>query len=68
MLPNKLEEAIKEAERFLVAARKVKINIIHGIGPSEGRSWPTVKWPSKENATCLRASLDLTRALAELRK
>ena len=64
MQPDKLEEAIKEAERFLWAARKVEIRTLHGTG----QSWPIVMSPTSEHAACLRASLDLTRALAELRK
>ena len=49
--------AIKEAKRF----------------ESRARAWLTVlrsdySWQSKEGGACKRASMDLTRALAELRK
>lgn len=68
MQPGKLETAIREAERFLATTRKVEIKTINGIGPMDGKSWPSVVSPTKENAACLRASMELTRALAELRK
>lgn len=50
-----LQEAIREAERFLKAARAVKIDGYEFSGN-----------PSR--AAAKRASLDLTRKLAELRR
>ncbi len=58
---EKLEKAKSEAKRFLEAAEEVRIH--RGNSP---HVW--LESHTKENGTCLRASLDLTRALAELRK
>ena len=55
---EKVEEAIYEAERFIEKARLA-------LKRAEGRKYFYI---AKENASCLRASLDLTRSLAELRK
>ena len=58
---DKLATAIKEAERFAKVARNVKLN-------DYGQGNVQVKDYTKESAACKRASLDLTRALAEMRK
>lgn len=48
--------AIQEAERFIRLAKKaLEISLDR-------------EWRSKENAATKRASMDLTRALAEMRK
>lgn len=54
------EDAINEAERFLVKAREAKDFLVDAKGGYYGSS--------KIVAAAKRASLDLTRALAELRK
>lgn len=60
MTPKTLKTAITEAERFLRKAKKVT-------------TWMTLDGvvlidEGKYSAACKRASMDLTRALAELRK
>jgi len=55
-----LQIAISEAKIFLVRANRVRLK---DIG-----KFKEVDQPSKETAACKRASMDLTRALAELRK
>lgn len=54
-----LETAIYEARRFLQ-----KAVALHKKVPHEGQYY----YPSKESSAARRASMDLTRALAELRK
>jgi len=66
-----LRTAIKEAERFLSAARKVKIKKAEYTASYINKGKPffeTAEQGTKECGACKRASLDLTRALAELRK
>lgn len=53
-----LKECISEAKRFIKRAKTAKQRI-------EEDKW---LWKSKETAAARRASLDLTRALAELRR
>ena len=57
---NKLEDALREATRFVIAGqeaiRRLKADKYANIGGSP------------ETATCRRASMDLTRALAKLRR
>ena len=54
----KIKLAMKEAKRFIERARKAVTRI-------EGEKYCYV---SKEAASCRRSSLDLTRALTEMRK
>lgn len=69
-----LEEAISEAERFLIKAKeaqkrrekdwqedKKRLGLTNRIIYSYGSASP-------ENASCKRASMDLTKTLARLRK
>ncbi len=56
---NKLSNAVSECERFLKAAKQVGKRL--GINKTEVSG-------CKESAACKRSSLDLSRALAELRK
>jgi hypothetical protein len=56
-----LNNAIAAAERFLETAKEVEIE-------SFGSGRKFVKVPSPKNSACKRASLDLTRALSELRR
>ena len=60
MTRNALENAIQEARRFLYKAGEVVFSPQMKAG--EGFL------PSKETGAVKRASLDLTRALAEMRK
>lgn len=58
MNPESLMSAIQEAEHFIQKARDLKDAIILKD-----------RWhPAKESGACRRASLDLARALAEMRK
>jgi hypothetical protein len=63
MAERTLDAAIAEAERFLVAARRLQEREI-----SRGRDDGRLIWHSKESGACRRACLDLTRALADLRQ
>ena len=56
MTPTALAKAVAEAKRFLEIAKAV---------PKPEGGW---FYPSKETAAAKRASMDLTRALAEMRK
>lgn len=55
--PSTLDAAIAEAKRFIGAAEQLKVaNVTH-------------HWTNpKENGACKRASMDLTRKLADLRQ
>ena len=54
-----IEAAIKESERFILTARVALARL-----EAEAKNYPS----TKETAACRRASLDLTRALADMRK
>lgn len=58
MSPSKLDAAIQEADRFLAAARRLR---------NASLAAPGYQHP-KESGAARRASLDLTRALADLRR
>lgn len=67
-----LEVAMIEATRFLDKAHEARKRLDKDwqidkeqLNLSNKRFYKNI---SKENATCLRASMDLTRALSELRK
>ena len=60
MKVSKLNNAINEAERFIALARRVKIK--------DCGKHKIVEDYTKESAACKRASMDLTRALADMRK
>lgn len=60
-----LKKATDEAKRFLEAAAHVRIERFQY---SASTCPPEVVEGTKESAACKRASLDLTRALAELRR
>jgi hypothetical protein len=69
---KRLREAVNEAERFLVAAKRAETKYFEDwaiasrdLGLTKQEHYSN---SGKENASCKRASLDLTRALAELRK
>ena len=75
MTPSTLKKAIAEAERFIRAAEAVPLSgelptmdgkvfkyVQRSIAPDETFA------PSKHSAAAKRASLDLTRALADLRR
>ena len=67
MRAESLKKAIREAERFIEIAKQVKIENISGEGMMKGKHWESVVEYTKECASCKRASMDLTRALADLR-
>lgn len=56
---NKIQKSLDECSRFMYAAILAKKRI------EDANNYVH---PSKENGTMKRASLDLTRALSELRK
>lgn len=65
---SQLQTCIDEAERFIRAARAAKRRIADdskaaGFVPNEWSNWQT-----KETAAARRSSLDLMRALADLRR
>jgi len=57
---NTLSKSLTEAERFQTAARKA-MKVMEGARPHECIT-------SKDVAACKRASMDLTRVLADLRQ
>lgn len=59
MMIGSINDAVKEAQRFIAAARQAKVRI--------GREH-SAQYGCKETAACRRASLDLSRALTELRR
>lgn len=61
MKRRELEDAMSEADRFLIAGNRL-MQAFH-IASIEGGPVNT-----KDMAACRRASLDLTRALADLRR
>ena len=60
-----LERAIWEADRFIKIAKQIKS---YSIKDEKGKEYIYINAPSKESGACKRASMDLTRALAEMRK
>ena len=60
--PNTLEDAIEEAERFIFKAKQAKKVIKAAVCEGE------TPWPCQYFAAAKRASMDLTRALARLRR
>lgn len=58
-LELKVDNAIEEAKRFLFVAKKAQERIDND---------QYAKYGSKETAACKRASMDLTRVLADLRR
>ena len=69
---SKLTKAISEAKRFLAAAQEAQ-DRFEMDWERDRRIFKLANKEfyinyGKENATCKRASLDLTRSLAELRK
>ena len=67
MRAETLKQAIAEARRFITIAGKVKIRTVNGTYQMAGKSWLVVDEYTKESASCKRASMDLTRILADLR-
>lgn len=63
---QQLKKSIAEAQRFIAAAERAKTRIQHeDPHMSEHHS---LACGNKDTASCRRASLDLSRTLAELRK
>lgn len=59
MTPRNFNKAVEEARRFLAAAETLKEQL-------EGAQWFFVR--GKASAAVRRASMDLTRSLADLRR
>ena len=59
-----MQEAITEAKRFIKAAEQVPFHTVKAIDKKDYTYITT----GKESGACRRASLDLTRALARMRK
>lgn len=59
MMPETLKEAIQEAERFLVRAKALQ---------KDPEGFKYLYSPHAQRAAVKRASMDLTRALAKLRR
>jgi len=59
MTPETLKESIKEAERFLARAKALK---------KDPEGFQDLYSPNSQRAAVKRASMDLTRALAKLRR
>ena len=66
MTPATLKEAIQEAERFLKAAKAIKVISRSEDGPNGDYKYVEMGNPVV-NGAAKRASMDLTRALARLR-
>ena len=65
MTITKIDKVVTEAKRFLHKAAEAKVRIkAEGKGEFEDYFWIA----TKETAAMKRASMDLTRALTELRK
>ena len=60
MILCKVDKAIQEANRFIVVAQAAQFRLLN-----DNMAYIT---GSKETAAAKRSSLDLTRALAEMRK
>jgi len=65
MTRTKLKHAIAEAERFLKRAKALE-KIMHKEGSDNGVHWSTCG--KLETTAVKRSSMDLTRALADLRR
>ena len=67
MRMDRLESALAEAARFIDSTIAVKRRVQENLKrPKDAKTYPLTG--CKETAACLRASMDLTRTLAELRK
>ena len=64
MTPDTLQAAVRAAEEFLRRAKTVPTETITSRG---GKPWRVVTG-GKQSAAAKRASLDLTRALADMRR
>ncbi len=74
MNPQTLETAITEATQFLIKARTLRDALAarekllrkEHLKPTDQQQW--ISDPIKQSSACRRASMDLSRALSELRK
>ena len=64
---NKLAIAITEAERFLKRAKALPKPVTRQFYGKDAGSYVDDSFPPKNGGEIRRASMDLTRALAELR-
>ena len=68
MTYKRLEEAIKEARRFIKTAEAAQSRIADGKYPlPRDKQQTALVGGSRETAAARRASMDLTRALTDLR-
>lgn len=68
MQVDKLRKAIEQAQIFINKAKEVPIAVIKSYnGKSSNVTFEQIE-TGKASAACKRASLDLTRALTEMRK
>jgi hypothetical protein len=70
---RQIDNAVREAERFIQKAEQAKARLIKECAEINVRLSLNFKpvnhtITSKETASCRRASLDLSRSLSELRK
>jgi len=65
MQNGNIDRAIAEAKRFLERAKELKVAV---RDPDDGKFLKTYPSAPKEHGALRRASLDLTRALAEMRR
>ena len=65
-----LKAAVAEAERFLARAKDVPAPIERAPAEwtKDGKAWMDDSIPPKDGGAVRRASMDLTRALADLRR
>lgn len=61
MTVDQIKKAVAEAKRFIAAANEAIVRMERGDG------YGTISG-TKETGKCRRASMDLTRALAEMRR
>jgi len=67
MIPENIEEAEKEAIRFLKRIREVKESQINKHIFKKANNYYKVTTASKETGALKRSSLDLSRALSKMR-
>lgn len=71
---DRITTCVELAENFCILARKTEVKAEEQhqafleLCPDHQLTNATVVWASKESGALRRASMDLTRALAELRK
>jgi len=67
MIPENIQEAEKEAIRFLKRIKEVRASDTNKRVFKKGNDYYNVTTASKETGALKRSSLDLTRALSKMR-